>query len=560
MKFLGKLLLWLAIAALAAVAVVYFLVQTRWGAHQVSRWISAGSDYHLTFDKMEHHFSSPSQIQLVHVAFGRRGQPDTLAAGRVDIGLSSRQLTAPLHFGALTLQDGTLNTAAPAAALPFQADALRLNNMTLTGGDLDAQQVSGSVAPWQSEADNLLGKQAQVQLSAASGTVDGVPMKNLLVQGRIDGGITTLNTLSADISRGSLSGRATRGADGSWQIDTLRLSEVRLQSDRALADFFAPLSGIPSLTIGRLEVANASLQGPDWSVTDLDLSLRNLTFSQGGWQSEDGRLSMNASEFILGGLNLTDPIVNAEFSPRGIAMRQFTTRWERGTVRASGQWLREGSALVLDDLSAAGLEYTLPDNWRQLAQQPLPAWMQNVTVNKFSTSRNLIIDINPDFPWQVTSLEGSGDGVQLARDGRWGIWRGSLALSGASATFNRVDLRRPSLKLAANSSTLNISAMNAYTGRGMLDATAVISQLPQRQATVSLNGRGVPMNILQPWGWPPLNVTGEGNLQLRASGSLQPGTAMKPTVNGELRGVNASGQTVMQVVREGQASTGGAAQ
>ncbi|MDI5036016.1 hypothetical protein MJM43_31110, partial [Salmonella enterica subsp. enterica serovar Montevideo] len=37
------------------------------------------------------------------------------------------------------------------------------------------------------------------------------------------------------------------------------------------------LTTVPSLQIGRLEVTDSSLQGPDWAVTDLDLSLRNLT-------------------------------------------------------------------------------------------------------------------------------------------------------------------------------------------------------------------------------------------------------------------------------------------
>ncbi len=52
-------------------------------------------------------------------------------------------------------------------------------------------------------------------------------------------------------------------------------------------------------------------------MTDLDLNLRNLTLSHNGWQSDDGTLSMNASEFIYGSLNFLDPIVNAEFSPQG---------------------------------------------------------------------------------------------------------------------------------------------------------------------------------------------------------------------------------------------------
>ena len=159
-----------------------------------------------------------------------------------------------------------------------------------------------------------------------------------------------------------------------------------------------------------------------------------------------------------------------------------------------------------------------------------------MTLGRFSASRNLLIDVDASFPWQITSLEGYGDNLQLAQDGRWGIWRGTMSLNGAAATFNRVDVRRPSLKLAANASTIN-----------------VISQLPQRQTTISLSGRGVPLNTLQAWGWPVLNLSGEGNLQLRASASLQPGTPLKPTVNGELHAVNAAGQQATQVVSGGEA-------
>ncbi len=52
-------------------------------------------------------------------------------------------------------------------------------------------------------------------------------------------------------------------------------------------------------------------------MTDLDLSLRNMTFSKDDWQTQEGKLSMNASEFIYGSLHLFDPIINAEFSPQG---------------------------------------------------------------------------------------------------------------------------------------------------------------------------------------------------------------------------------------------------
>ncbi|MCK7152836.1 AsmA family protein [Enterobacter roggenkampii] len=558
MKFIGKLLVYLLVALLIVILALYILLQTRWGATQVSSWVTVNTDYELSFDKMNHRFSSPSHLILENVTFGRDGKPATLVAKKVDIGLSSRQITDPLHMDTITLFDGTLNLSPQTAPLPFQADRLQLNNMAFnspnTEWDLSAQKVTGGVSPWQPEAGNVLGNHAQIQMSAGSLALNGVPATNVLIEGQLNGKEVVLNTIGADMARGSLTGSALRNADGSWIIDTMRLNEIRLQSDKTLTAFFAPLTTIPSLQIGRLDVTDARLQGPDWAVTDLDLSLRNLTLSKGDWQSQEGRLSMNASEFIYGSLHLFDPILNAEFSPQGMALRQFTSRWEGGMVRTSGNWLRDGKALVLDDVAIAGLEYTLPQNWKALWMAPLPEWLNSVTLQKFGLSRNLVIDIDPTFPWQITSLDGYGASLQLVKDRQWGVWGGSATLNGAAATFNRVDVRRPSLALNANAATVNITDLSAFTEKGILEATATVSQLPQRQTTVSLNGRGVPLSVLQQWGWPALPIAGDGNIQLTASGSVQANAPLKPTVNGKLSAVNMDKQQVEQTMTGGVVS------
>lgn len=558
MKFIGKLLVYLLVALLIVILALYILLQTRWGATQVSSWVTVNTDYELSFDKMNHRFSPPSHIILENVTFGRDGKPATLVAKKVDIGLSSRQITDPLHMDTITLFDGTLNLSPQTAPLPFQADRLQLNNMAFnspnTEWDLSAQKVTGGVSPWQPEAGNVLGNHAQIQMSAGSLALNGVPATNVLIEGQLNGKEVVLNTIGADMARGSLTGSALRNADGSWIIDTMRLNEIRLQSDKTLTAFFAPLTTIPSLQIGRLDVTDARLQGPDWAVTDLDLSLRNLTLSKGDWQSQEGRLSMNASEFIYGSLHLFDPILNAEFSPQGMALRQFTSRWEGGMVRTSGNWLRDGKALVLDDVAIAGLEYTLPQNWKALWMAPLPEWLNSVTLQKFGLSRNLVIDIDPTFPWQITSLDGYGANLQLVKDRQWGVWGGSATLNGAAATFNRVDVRRPSLALNANAATVNITDLSAFTEKGILEATATVSQLPQRQTAVSLNGRGVPLSVLQQWGWPALPIAGDGNIQLTASGSVQASAPLKPTVNGKLSAVNMDKQQVEQTMTGGVVS------
>lgn len=384
MKLIGRLLLYVLIACLVVIFGFYFLLQTRWGADHISNWVSENSGYHLTFDVMDHRFSAPSHLLLENVTFGRDGQPATLVAKTVDIGLSIRQLTAPLHVDTILLQDGTLNISVQTAPFPFEADRLQLRNMALNspGSEwrLSAQRVNGGVMPWRPEVGRVLGNKAQIQLSAGSLTLNDVPATNVLIEGSIDHNQVMLNTVGADMARGALTGVARRNADGSWVVENLRLNDIRLQSDKSLSEFFAPLTTVPSLQIGRLEVTDSSLQGPGWAVTDLDLSLRNLTLRKEDWQSQEGKLSMNASEFIYGSLHLLDPILNAEFSPQGVALRQFTTRWEGGMVRTSGAWLRESKALILDDTAIAGLEYTLPENWKQLWMKPLPDWLNSLTL------------------------------------------------------------------------------------------------------------------------------------------------------------------------------------
>ncbi|EPX7409194.1 AsmA family protein [Cronobacter dublinensis] len=555
MKFLGKLIIALLVAVLLILLALYALLQTRWGAGWLTGWVNQHSGYHITFDEMDHRFSAPSHLVLKNVTFGRRGHPATLVAQKVDIGLSSRQITEPMHVDTILLYKGTINLSPSTAPLPFRADRLQLSDMAFnspqTGWDLSAQRVNGGISPWLPEAGKILGSKADIALSAGSLTLNGMPASNVLVQGEINNNEVTITNLGADIARGALTGNARRLANGGWVVDTLRLSEIRLQTDKTVSDFLKPLTTLPSLALGRIDVTDARLEGPGWAATDLDISLRNLTLANGSWQSDDGRVSMNASEVVYGSLHFLDPIVNADLSAQGVALRQFSSRWEGGMVRTSGSWQREGNALTLDELALAGLEYTLPADWKKHWQETLPAWLQSVTVKKLSASRNLIIDIDPQWPFQLTALDAWGNNLQLARSGEWGIWGGNATLNAAAATFNRVDVRRPSLTLNANPSTIAISELSAFAGQGMLQATATISQLPQRMTTLSLNGRAVPVNVLHQWGWPQVPLEGDGNIQLTASGSLAADAPLRPSVNGQLQATGTNGQQVQQTMQNG---------
>ncbi|MCG9165292.1 AsmA family protein [Yersinia enterocolitica] len=562
MKFLGKVLLTLLLLLVLSIVLCYVLLQTCWAAGWLSRWVSDNSEYRLSLGKIDHSWSQPGQVSFTDVTLGRAKQPAFLIAQQAVLGLSWRQLTEPRHFLSLNLQNGSLTLNNSTSPLPLQADTLRLTNMALNTTiepqnkadqwKVTGQQVNGGLIPWQPLPGNSLGENAQFQFSAGSLTINGITAEKLYLQGSIQKNALNLSNFGADIAQGELTGNASQSADGSWLVDRLRLSNIRLQTPATLEDVWNTFLQLPPITLKRFDLIDARVEGKNWAFNDLDLTLKNITFKQGDWQSDEGELSLNAGDIIKGNIHLIDPIATFTLSPAGVAINQFSTRWQDGLLRTQGNWLRDSHRLQLDELTLVALVYTLPTDWKQQWQQTLPNWLSEVYVSKLNANRNLLIDISPDFPFQITSLDAAGTNLLLAKNHQWGVWSGSLMLNAGNATFNKNDVRRPSLALSANEQQITVSDLSAFTKEGLLEATATIDQTPGRALSLALTGRSVDLNILQNWGWPTLPLQGLGNLKLRISGNLTADKPLKPTINGSLQATDSHGQQVNQTMQNGE--------
>lgn len=556
MKFIGKLLISILLILLLITILIYVLLQTSWAAGWIGKLVTQHSDFNLSLSRIDHSWAEPAEIRVNDIVFGQKGRPPILVAKQMITGLSAGQLTAPYQFYRIQLQDGTLNLAASLPISKLGADVLQLNDMALQSpqGDwhLNGQQVNAGITPWKPQPGFPLGSNASFQLSARSLSLNGILAENVLVQGEINNRQLKLENLGADLSQGELTGNARRDANGDWQVDNLRLSNVRMQTDKSLNDFLQQIFQVPKIAIRRFDLIDARMEGKNWAFSDLDMTLRNITFQNGDWSADDGSIAFNANDLIDGAVHLNDPIADLAFSPQGIDIRQFSGRWQGGLMRTSGRWLRDGQQLQLDEFMVAGLEYTLPINWRETWQQPLPAWLAQITIDKFTANRNLLIDINPAFPFQITALEGYGKQLELARDHQWGIWAGSLNLNGSDATFNKIDVRRPSLALTADPQKINVTDVSAFAGDGLLEANALMGQQPARNFSLNMTGKAVPLNVIEHWGWPSMPLTGNGNMQLTLTGQLDARLPLKPTLNGKLQALNASGQTLNQTMANGQ--------
>ncbi|ENA1730642.1 AsmA family protein [Yersinia ruckeri] len=558
MKIIGKVLLTWVLLVVLFIVIIYITLQTAWGAKTLGGWVSDNSQYHLSLGKIDHDWSQPGQITFRDVTLSRPNKPAFLNTGQVVFGLSWHQLTEPRHFRSLLLQDGNLTLDHSAPIFPIQADALRLANMTLNsttdGWVIQGKEINGGIVPWQPQAGDSLGEKNQFQLSATELSVNEIPFQHIFIKGEKNRKALALIDFGANIAQGELTGNASRSEEGRWQVEHLRLSNLRLQTSKTLDDIWQSYTRLPPISVKRVDLIDARIEGKNWALNDLDMTLKSVAFENGNWQSHDGELELNASDIINGDIHLIDPIFTLALSDVGVTINQFSTRWQNGLLRSSGSWTRSNHRLQLNELAAVALEYTLPENWQQLWQQKLPDWLSEVLVTKLSASRNLLIDINPDFPFQITALDGFGNNLLLVKNHQWGVWAGTLTLNAANATFNRNDVRRPSLALSANDQNITFSDLSAFSSDGLLEAKAEIGQSAEHTFSLTLTGRSVEVNLLHHWGWPTLPFEGKGNLSLQLNGNLAQSHAFKSSLSGTLKATGSNGQRINQLMQGGEVS------
>ncbi|WP_140920489.1 AsmA family protein [Limnobaculum xujianqingii] len=554
MRFIRKSLYTLLALILVLAIAVYFIAQTSYAARWVSQWVTDNTPYQLSLDHLDYSITSPYQLVLNDVEFSQQKQSPLLKAKKVTLELTSSFWQTPMYFSALELEDGTLNLSSKnTIELAPGSDRFQLRNMTLNVDSpelsLQGEKVNGGIIPWTLTNNFLPEKDNRFEFSADKLVVNGIDTHKVLVQGEVKDHQILFNNVGADLANGQLTGNGKRTADGKWQIESLRLSEVKYQSPLELDQLLDQLNQRISntdISLNRLDLINTNIQGPEWAFSDFTLSMKDLEFIKGRWQATSGSALMNASDMIYNDNHLVSPVLSLELENNSIKIKQFSSRWQDGLVRATGNWQRDTQTLTLDDVAFTALLYTLPKDWLAQLKQVQPEWLRELHITKLAANRNILIDITPDFPFQFTSIDSNGNNLYLVKNRQVGLWGGTLSFNASDATLNKIDLRHPSFTLNAMPETITISDISAFTKEGLIEANATLGQQPERALNLTLNGRSVPVDILQSWGWQAIPLQGNGTIALQLNGDLIDKQSGKPELKGSLKMTSDTGQQLTQ--------------
>ncbi|WP_434526660.1 AsmA family protein [Photorhabdus asymbiotica] len=556
MKWLGKSLVSLLLLLILAVVTIYVAIQTNWGAYQLSQWLSHHSRYQVQIGDIEHRWLQPGTLVFSNIVIRNKQLSFALEAQVAAFDFNWQQLTSPRHFHRLLLQQGQLTIKGPQQSLPFSANILQLNQMAIQSENADwqiqGQNITGGITPWNPQSNKLAGN-GKFQFSADKLNFNDISLAKVIMQGDSQQNTLIIRSLGATLAQGSISGNGQRLPDGSWQWDNLLISNVRWQTPMTFEELWLKVSQLPAISIKDLSLTNAKLEGKNWSANYLDASVKNIGLANGSWQAKEGILDFNVMDTTLNDLHFTDAIGHLLLAGNELRITNLTTRWEKGLFHVKAQWNHQTKQFNIANATVAGLTYTLPQNWYQSLKKSLPQWISGFSINQLTINNSLLIDINPDFPFQLTALTGYINDMELLKEGEWGIWNGSSNLSATSATFNKVELHRPYLKLHTEGNKLIIDQLDASVDDGLLKVKGTVDQQAQKPFTLDFRGIDADLAILPQWRWVPLKLPGKGNFTLSIQGDLA-ADDIKSTIDGTLTATDKQSGKETQVIDKGQIS------
>lgn len=555
MKLVVKLLLTVLLLFLFIISLGYAVLRSHWGISAASRWISDATAYHLSIQRFSHDWSHPLTFNLNQVTFGEDGKPALIIADDVALTLGIKQIISPSQFKQVTVQQGSLimSNLTPETSLPFSAERLQLQAVKLLNPYpthcLSATRIDATITPWHPTKAAAFGQQFNFQFSAQQVQVGRHSFDQLSASGYKNSQQLQLTHFSGNAARGTFTGQLERNALGQWSIPQLQLDNIRFQTAKSPAELLQPLL-TQQVSIGQLSIFHTSILGPDWAINNLTATGQQLYF---GGQNDDavkGALTLKADSIVSGVEQVDQPQVTLTADDQGIRLDAFSADWAKGSVAAQGTWSRQSQQLELNNLTVKDIRYTLPENWRSIWLAPLPQWLSTVNIDKLAIDNMLLIDINDQFPFQMTAAHVAGNALQLVKHHQWGIWRGEAEYYAAAATFNRQDIRAPWFTIHADDSAITLKNFKVLVAEGPAVGDMTIEQSPTRQFSLSLRAEKVPYHALNQWGWPS-PLSGQGNLTLDLSGQLAAGQSPLSTLNGELKRVQ-QGKVIQQNLSHGQ--------
>ncbi|WP_392563487.1 hypothetical protein RHO13_08890 [Orbus wheelerorum] len=501
----------------------YFLVQTDIGTRYASQLISYyNKDYSIRIGHISHSITKPYEITLDNVSIEDKTHLVTyLSAKKAVIGLKQTDLLQAKSFDYLVLENGDIKLSPSIENINI--DFLQLKDISLyyqapnKANNIVLNHIYGGIKPWSKRViTERIDSQFNFTIEMAS--YNDIDIQSIFVKGNQKDKTLQLINLGGDIKTGFFTANASVLADNSVLVKQLKVNKLNFQSEDGLSNINKMFSQLPKTDIQQLSIIDSSINLADFSVEKANLDIQNITYNH-DWQLQKSNLFFNAQSMTYHEQLIEQPLVQWRNQENKIIIEQALGLWNKGSIKLSANW--QNNELTIDSIIASGIRYQLPLNWwQQLAKVHFsPSLPSHITIKQFTLMPSLIIDTNPEFPFQFTNFEAFGNNIDINSTNEALHVNGTILFKADSGTLNTIELQKPDLSLNFTP-TENKLSFSTLISQGVLEGDANLISAEELQS-LSISSHAVDSQILSLW-YLINNPIKTDNFDIKLHGYLEP--------------------------------------
>lgn len=479
----------------------YLLVQTQWGAHYAGLMLSNyNSQYTISFERVSHSITKPYELTFENLKIQDKAQSRTyLTSQKVVIGLLKNDLLQLNRLDYLLLENGQIEVLQHNAE--FNVQFLQLKNIsvhyldTAQNIEITLSNIYGGAKPWSTRllTDRL---DTQFNFTIQRAIYNQFKSESVFVQGIQKNQQLRLSNLGGNINQGFFTANLVILPNNQIDVAQLKLNNIHFQSTDNVSRINDLITDLPYTTVQLLSIINGSVSLPNLTIEKANLEAKNIRYD-GQWQLDKSDLSFDAQSIVWQDELVEQPLLQWYHADDKIILEQAIALWNKGNIKLTGSW--QNGLLTIDNMIAGGIRYQLPTRWYQtLDTHTLPdIFPDHIVIKQFMLMPSLLIDTDPQFPFQLSSFEAFGNDININTSQHHVNINGSMLLKADNATFNTVELNKPDLSMTLTDKNYLLT-FSTLIEQGILEGQAHLFTTQQLKS-LTLNAHTVDSQVLALW-------------------------------------------------------------
>ncbi|MGF1762476.1 AsmA family protein [Aliivibrio kagoshimensis] len=536
MKFAAKLLLTLIILLMLAISSVAILLQTKYAEPVINQLLGKYADNSVHIGQVDYDIQSPLYVHMKDITI-KQAKSAPLHIERLELWIAPRFIQdSKLQLKSLLVDGMSLQQGKPALALYdwIQINQLSINNLDYADNELVLREASVQFESGVDMSQSSLQFSGKFQFSAKQLYWHGEALNNLLINGHYAPNLTTLYGLSFTWQQSEITAQAELIDSKIWKVPSLTISHLNLESDsfqQATQYLMHITEQDYQFQLERIDLLNSNIELPEFSANQLNLTAQNIDLNRSFWQQQS-EWTFSADSIQLNQQLIESPIVQFSIRDNRAEVEHASLQIFNGSIQFTGQV--SPTTVNLESLNISHLKWIVDTDIKNKVSAYINGLSQ-LDIAQLSIKNSKIINANDPHPFQITSLEMEGKGLELQQNDQWGLWSGNISMSASSASIDYLTTEQPLVKMNSMGGEWIIERAVFPFAAGLLDITGNVDLHSDSQPwSLSAIGDGVPINVISQWIDPELSISGDAELNLSAKGLIANRTAFNYSLEGRL--------------------------